>query len=401
MMPMTTNRAQQVLIVDDEPASIEILASALPPDCEVLYDLSGSDALARLESGDLPDMVLLDVRMPGLNGYEVCRRLKREPRTRNLPVIIITAQGDLDSEISALESGASDFIPKPINLRVVRLRVGLQLLLHRREEDLQRLNAELEQRVSERTQSLSDALQRAETANRAKSAFLANMGHELRTPLNGIIGMTDILKRKETDPDTCRRLDAVLKSANDLTRVLNNVLEHARLEANLLLLEPTAFSVPDLSAQLGAMTGPLAAAKNLQLQIDLESLPPRLVGDVTQLTRILWELLGNAIKFTQQGEVRLEAEVIEARGDRLHVLFTVTDTGCGIPPGRQADIFEPFEQMDGSLTRAHGGTGLGLTIARQLAALMNGKVVLTASDASGSTFAVELWLKEATERPEN
>ncbi len=384
---MPINHVPRILIVDDEPATIKILSSALPPDYEVLFDVSGTDALARLESGDVPDLILLDVKMPGMDGYEVCRRIKSERETRAIPIIFITASSDAESETRALEGGAADFIPKPINSPVVRLRVVVQILLRQREQALEQLNAELEQRVVDRTKALADALQRAETANRAKSAFLANMSHELRTPLNGIVGMTGILLRKETDSDRCRRLDTVLQSANNLTRVLNNVLEHARLEANLVLLNTKEFDVSELAKRLEGTFSSAAAAKKLDLTIDLGQLPPRLVGAFEQLAQILEQLLDNAVKFAAEGAVRLTAKVIEKLGTQLRVSFEVSDTGCGIPPERQTRIFHPFEQADNSLTRQHGGTGLGLAIAQQLAHLMNGEIRLERSDASGSRLS--------------
>ncbi len=308
-------------------------------------------------------------------------------------MIIITAQGNIDSEIQALESGANDFIPKPINRHVVRLRVVSQILLRQQKMALEQLNAELEQRVVDRTRALADALQRAETANRAKSAFLANMSHELRTPLNGIVGMTGVLLRKETDGDKCRRLDTVLQSANNLTRVLNNVLEHARLEANMVLPQLKEFSAKELANRLESKLGPMAAAKTLGLFIGLDDLPPRLVGALEQLAQILEQLLGNAVKFTSEGTVRLTANVVEQLGTQLRVAFNISDTGCGVPVERQAQIFKPFEQADNSLTRQHGGTGLGLAIAHQLARLMDGEVRLERSDANGSTFVTEVRLE--------
>lgn len=391
---MTASGMPRILIIDDEPASIAVSAHALQPDHRIAYELSGPDALARLETRDLPDLVLLDVVMPDMDGFMVCRKLKADPRTHDLPVIIITSRDDPASEIAALESGANDFIPKPLNSQVVRLRVGLQLLLRQREKDLHQLNAELEQRVLERTGALSEALQRAETANRAKSAFLATMSHELRTPLNGMIGMTSIVQRKTTDPDNRRRLEAALTSANDLTRVLNNILEHARLEANLVLLEPREFSVKDLSERLLTTIGPMAVAKNLNLRIDLESLPPRLVGAFDQLSQILVQLLGNAVKFTKKGDIQLRSNVLDRTGYQLCVGFEVADTGVGIAPELQTRIFEPFEQADTSLTRQYGGAGLGLAIAQQLAQLMSGEVRLEVSDTTGSRFVAEVWLEE-------
>ncbi len=388
--------AARVLIVDDDPHSIQIIRQALGSTVTLSFALSGAEALDLLNSGEQPDLILLDVMMPGMDGYEVCRRIKNAYHSRTIPIIFITASSDAESETRALEAGAVDFIPKPTNRHVVHLRVASQILLRQRELALQQLNAELELRVVDRTKALADALQRAETANRAKSTFLANMSHELRTPLNGIIGMAGIMQRKETDPDKIRRLESVLKSANDLNHVLGNVLEHARLEANLVMLESREFSVPKLAERLTSRFGPSAAAKKLEWSIDLGNLPQRLVGAFEQVAQILEQLLDNAVKFTDVGRIDLSATVIEKLGTQVRVAFHVSDSGCGVPAERQAQIFTPFEQADNSLTRGHGGTGLGLAIAQQLAGLMNGEIRLERSDANGSMFVAQLRLELPT-----
>lgn len=211
---MSVSSAARVLIVDDEPSSVQVIARALAPLVTAEFAFSGTEALERLASDDAPDLIVLDVLMPSMDGFEVCSRLKNDPRTRDIPVIFVTASHEIESEMLALQAGAADFIHKPINPQIARLRVGVHILLRQREQALQHLNDDLERRVAERTQALSDALTRAETANRAKQTFLATVNHETRTPLNNIIGFASLLQMKEADPDKLRRLDGILVASS-------------------------------------------------------------------------------------------------------------------------------------------------------------------------------------------
>jgi signal transduction histidine kinase len=273
----------------------------------------------------------------------------------------------------------------------------LHILLRQRERALQQLNADLERRVIERTQSLSDALTRAETAYRAKNTFLANVSHETRTPLNQIIGFATLLQMKETDPAKRHMLDGVLTAASDMVRVLDNVLEISRLEANQVLTNPRDFSPEELRERLQAAIGPRADAKKLALTLDLAGLPQRVHGDLDHVSAMLIQLLDNGIKFTDSGSVSLSVRELDCVGSKLHLAFEVADTGCGVAPDALDRIFQSFEQADGSRTRKFGGLGLGLAIARQLATLMNGDVRLAASGPQGSTFVAEVRLPQTSD----
>jgi PAS domain S-box-containing protein len=262
------------------------------------------------------------------------------------------------------------------------------------EAEFRKLAEELEQRVAQRTAELmrlntelAKAVDKAEEASRAKSQFLANMSHEIRTPMNGILGMTELAQATELTLEQQEYLGVIKSSADSLLVVINDILDLSKIEAGKLDLETVPFELTDtLQPALKALA--LQAGKkgldlNFQMQPDVPSV---LVGDPNRLRQVLVNLIGNAIKFTERGEVnvRICSEAGEANTRRLR--FSVQDTGIGVPPEKQRSIFDPFSQADGSATRRFGGTGLGLTISRQLVELMGGRLWLESVPGEGSTF---------------
>jgi signal transduction histidine kinase/CheY-like chemotaxis protein len=277
-----------------------------------------------------------------------------------------------------------------------------------REEGLLRSHEELERRVKERTGELAaanDALklevetrkrteidlrfakEAAEVASRAKSEFLANMSHELRTPMNGIIGMTELALGTDLTAEQGEYLSTVMFSANAMMRVVNDVLDFSKIEAKKLKLDPISFNVADCVSEAVKTLAAEAHQKGLELLCDLgTNIPETVVGDPYRVRQILLNLLGNAIKFTEKGEVvvRVDVDVESSQTVRLH--FQVKDTGIGIPKDKLELIFEAFSQADGSWTRKYGGTGLGLTISSRLVHMMDGEIWVDSETGRGSTF---------------
>ena len=284
------------------------------------------------------------------------------------------------------------YIPDRLTVGTVR---GIYVMsfdisaLKRAQAEMTALNTELKRSRDE-----------ADAANRAKSSFLANMSHEIRTPMNAIIGLTHLMARDTRDVQQRQRLGKVSDAAHHLLQIINDILDLSKIEAGKMSLDETDFELDAVVTRAFEMVSGRAREKGLELVLDTAQLPNRLCGDATRLSQALINLLSNAVKFTETGWVSLRAELLSQTERRLHIRFEVEDTGEGIALDQQAALFNAFAQADGSITRRHGGTGLGLALTRHLAVLMGGEAGVRSVPGEGSTFWFTVWLARSAPHDE-
>lgn len=283
-----------------------------------------------------------------------------------------------------------------IGVLVIGMVLGTTLYGHR-----------LSKTVHQVVRETIEAKNTAELASRAKSEFVANMSHEIRTPMNGIIGLTDLLLETELSPDQRRHLELVQTSADSLMTVLNDILDFSKIEAGKLHIDPITFDPRDTIGDALKLFGLRAHQKGVELAYRVApEVPDLVVADEGRLRQILVNLVGNALKFTDAGEVVVAVEVPARGPETCDLLVTIRDTGVGIPPEKQAQIFEAFTQADGSTTRKYGGTGLGLTICSRLVEMMGGQISVTSEVGKGSEFRFTIHCalpqdQQAARRPTN
>jgi signal transduction histidine kinase len=383
-----------IMVVDDQPANIKLLEDMLKVRGYKVRSFPRARLALAAAIQNPPDLFLLDINMPEMNGYEFCECLKANAELSAAPVIFLSALSATEDKVKAFEVGGADFISKPFQLEEVQARVLTHLKLHRLQRTLRLQNDLLEEAVNHRTKELKDAIEQLQelnarllAANSTKSEFLANMSHEIRTPLNGIIGMTNLALDTRLTAEQSEYLEIVKLSADALLNVIGDILDFSKVEAGKMELEEIVFSPADcIEGVLKTMTFQ-AKEKGLELVCDIGTEVPHAVrGDPGRLRQVLLNLVGNAIKFTDEGAVGLKvvADLIEENALVLH--FIVSDSGIGIAPEKLDMIFDSFNQADASTTRHYGGTGLGLTISRYLARMMSGRLWVESELGIGSRF---------------
>ena len=362
----------RILFVDDEPDLEELIRQKFRHEIRdgtiaFLFARDGVDALTVLAANHDIDLVVTDINMPRMDGLTLLQKLQESEG--NLSTVIVSAYGDMANIRTAMNRGAFDFLVKPIDFLDFETTLAKTI---RHVEVLR--EARLRQAEN----------QRLELASQHKSQFLANMSHELRTPLNAILGYTElILDSVYGDmPQKARDvLDRVQRNGRHLLGLINDVLDLSKIEAGQLSLSLTNYSMRDVIEGVHSAVEPLALEKKIALKIEVSSDLPAGRGDERRLTQVLLNLVGNAIKFTDQGEVVIRASAADGCFN-----LAVRDTGPGISKADQAKLFQEFQQVDNSITRKKGGTGLGLAISKRIIEMHGGRIWVESRAGHGSTF---------------
>jgi signal transduction histidine kinase len=377
----------KILIVDDEPALLagysHILGGA---GYDIVPAATAAEGLAQCRR-EIPDLVLLDAQLPDEPGLEVCKRIKADPALFTTPVILISGLA-VSREVQAegLESGADGYLAKPIDRRSLLAHVKALLRITETERQLRESEARQRQLVEELTQ----ANRRLEEYNRLKAEFVANMSHELRTPLTAIIGFVQLVEMTEAGKPIPKpyatAFERILRNGRHLLALIDDVLDVAKIEAGRMKINREAFDLAETVQGAFRELQSLARQKRIGYHLRIPEPLPFAFSDPLRVRQVVINLLSNAIKFTHEGEV--EAELIPWENGMCR--FVVHDTGVGIDPSALDLIFERFRQVDGSMSRLVGGAGLGLSIVRQIVALLGGTIEVASRPERGSTFLVTL-----------
>lgn len=396
-----------ILIVDDNKNNLFTLRTLLNEHIEakIIEADSGEDAL-KIALQEPINLIILDVQMPGMDGFETAGLLQSWQRTKHIPIVFLTAAYKSEEfQQQGFALGAADYLTKPIDSLQLINRVKTYLRFIEQEyahsAELRQTNEQLQAEINERKQieaALQQAKEVAEHANLAKSQFLANMSHELRTPLNAIIGYSEVLIEEATDdavasgrtPEEVEYIadvEKIQEAGNHLLVLINDVLDIAKIEAGKMDIYNETFSVIDVLNEVVNTVQPLLSLQNNKLEVNHADDLGGLFADITKLRQMLLNLLGNANKFTENGIIKL---TITTENEASWMVFEVSDTGIGMTVEQQNNLFEAFTQADASTTRKYGGTGLGLTISKHFAEMMGGNIMVASTLGKGSTFTVRL-----------
>ena len=407
----------RVLVVDDLPEIRDLLQVYLEDEgYDVLTAKDGQEALTAVAAHP-PDLILLDVMMPGTDGYEVCRRLKSDEKTAFIPIVMLTALQELEHRLQGIEVGADEYLTKPFRRMELLTRVRSLLRVKALHDQVAAYNRLLEQKVAERTAALERALNDLREMDRLKSEFLSNISHELRTPLTPVMGYLPALLREEfgaLTPEQRRVLAHVSESVDRVHRLIDDLLTFMHWESGEAALRVQPVAVAAVVELAATKVSAMAQEKGVQVMRTIPAELPQVQVDVTAIGRAFGHLLDNAVKFTPKGgQVTITARLVEWSNSQTvdpsqpidqsttrpidtkkWVELAVRDTGVGISPEAIPKIFDRFYQVDSSTTRQHGGTGLGLAIVKFILDAHGAHITVESLPGTGTTFSIRLPVPE-------
>ncbi len=402
---MSTQKLYTILIVDDNPNNLFTLRALLETslNAEVIEAQSGFDALERVSESAI-DLILLDIQMPDLNGFDVARLIRNRPKFANIPIIFLTAvYKSEDFKQQGFESGAIDYLTKPIDdtILITRVKAYLRVIEAERESNrrLSALNARLQAEIDARKRAeavLEDLNRQLQDASRHKTDYLSSMSHELRTPLNALIGYLSLAVndlQREVAEEKLQNLTKANQTARVILQLINDVLDFAKIEAGKMDTLIEEVDLVEILEDVAITAEGLLLNKPVELKTEIDADLPSVQSDYTKIKQMLNNLVGNAIKFTTQGSVTLRAR--PERNPASAIRIEVQDTGMGIPQEKLGSVFESFKQVDSSINKKFGGTGLGLTITKQFCDMLGIEIGVNSELGRGSTFWLRIPAEEA------
>jgi len=387
-----------IIAVDDNLENLNALKNTLKEIYRV-YPIPSALEMFDLLGHIQPDLILLDVEMPEMNGYEAIKKLKGDEKYHEIPIIFLTSMSDEQSEMEGLKLGAVDYIHKPFVTPLLLQRLKTHLSLMEQQKMILDRNKEIEELLDIKTKEVSlrqAAELEAQNASRAKGEFLSHMSHEIRSPLNAVIGMINIA----TDANDIQTIKRYLEKAGNASKyvlgVINDILDMSKIEANKLELSFNDFNFGRMLSNIIDVTSVRAQEKHQQLVVNMNSnIPSFVISDELRVSQVITNLMTNAIKFTpENGKVELNAEKLDEQNDEITLRIEVADSGIGISPEQQKKLFTSYSQADSSITKNFGGTGLGLAISKRIVELMEGKIWIESELGKGSKFIFTIKAKK-------
>lgn len=362
------NENFHILVVDDSKSARDLVRAYLSKtDIIAAFAENGPQALKKAKSNPF-DLILMDVQLPGINGIEICKLLKADTRTKDIPVIFVTVASDKESLIAGFQAGAVDYITKPFKKEELLARVTTQLNMKRYMEEI------------------IVARKKAEESEKLKMAFLSNMSHEIRTPMNSIIGFAELLQDDDLTAEERKEFSSIIiNSGEQLLSIIDEILEVSKEEAGEMRLLEQNFSLRKFMNELQIIFANTIKDKPVEVTLNVqEGTPDAVLADKIRLKQIMDNLLSNAAKFTNKGKIEIGVRLLPKHFPVLE--FYVKDSGIGIPKEKQDSVFERFTQVEENLTQNFKGTGLGLSIVKRLVTFMGGQVYFESEQQKGSTF---------------